>query len=159
MTPEWALETFIKSSWKLSVYLLPTPSTLRLQDFNFIGHRVHIPLNFTDYANHVLWVTSFEKQRFNQNNFKTTNPHLSWSAESTWWPRKNKSTRKECRCRQQLDTDVSGIRHSLQNATLHLCLCAWPKTWGTPTNATLITFAYFSPAKLSILRKSKGRTM
>lgn len=61
-----------------------------------------------------------KKRCFNQNNSKTTNPHLSWSAESTWWPRKNKSTRKECRCRQQLETDVTGIRHSLEKATLHL---------------------------------------
>lgn len=57
--------------------------------------------------------------------FKQLNPHLSWSAESTWWPRENKSTHKECRCRQQLDTDVSGISHSLQNVTLHLFLFIW----------------------------------
>lgn len=117
-------EKFQKSFFeKLSTHPNPFPTTLHFQDFNFMKHRVYIPLNLLDYANHVLWVTFlffYEKQRFNQNNSKTTNPHLSWSAESTWWPRKNKSTRKEWRGRQQLDTDVTGIRHSLENATPHL---------------------------------------
>lgn len=88
----------------------------------------------------ILCVITFTKQRLNQNvTLKTSNPHLSWSAESTWWPRKNKSTREECRCRQQLDTDVNGVRQSLQNATLHLCLCTWPKKRLLPTNAVLNT--------------------
>ena len=112
-----------RDSESLSFYH-PLPVTFAhvLRHFNFRGQTAHIPLSFIAHASHVLCVTRFKKQRFNQNNFKTTNPHLSWSAESTWWPRKNKSTRKECGCRQQLDTDVRGFARSLQNATLHSCL-------------------------------------
>lgn len=100
--------------------------------------RIHLPTIFdiplfTQLLCYNLYKTTLESKC----NFKTSNPHLNWSAESTWWPRKNKSTREECRCRQQLDTDVNGVRQSLQNATLHLCLCTWPKKRLLPTNAVL----------------------
>lgn len=49
-------------------------SQLVLWEVNFIGRIARVPLNLPLYTDHVLYVTSSEKQCFNQNDFRT-NPH------------------------------------------------------------------------------------